>query len=205
VSAIREKRRTAEERRREILAAAGRVFARKGFERSTTAEIAREAGVAEGTIFRYFPTKRDLLVSVVTSLVMESLPALLERIETGTIEDAIEDILRNRLNLIKENALLLKLFFAEALFREDLRKKFIEEVMLRATATAEAFYRQQQEQGNLRPLNPQIAIRCLMGMLGIFVIWKEFLGGDRYVRFDEEEVLETITTIYLDGVRNRGR
>jgi hypothetical protein len=44
-----------------------------------------------------------------------------------------------------------------------------------------------------------------MGMLGIFVIWKEFLGGDKYVRFDEEEVLETITTIYLDGVRDRGR
>lgn len=205
VSAIRGRRRAAEERRREILAAAGRVFARKGFERSTTAEIAREAGVAEGTIFRYFPTKRALLVSVVASLVMESLPALLARIETGTIEDAIKDILRNRLDLIKENAPLLKLFFAEALFREDLREKFIEEVVLRATARAEAFYRQQQEQGNLRSLNPQIAIRCLMGMLGIFIIWKEFLGGDRYVRFDEEEVLETITTIYLDGVRNRGR
>jgi len=198
-------RKPSTDRRAEILAAAGRVFARKGFERSTTAEIAREAGVAEGTIFRYFPTKKDLLLNLVVSLVMETLPLLLERIEGKSPEDALKDALRDRLDVIKKSAPLLKVFLAEALFREDLRDKFIREMILRATAQAEAFYRHQQEQGRLRPLNPQIAVRCLVGMLGIFVIWKEFLGGDRYVRFDEEEVLETITTIFLDGVRNRGR
>ncbi|MEW6572325.1 MAG: TetR/AcrR family transcriptional regulator [Bacillota bacterium] len=194
-----------EQRRLQILEAAGRVFARKGYERSTTAEIAREAGVAEGTIFRYFETKKALLVNLMAFVIMESLTSLLKRIENKTTEEILKEILRNRLELIRENAPLFKLFFAESLFQEELRDKFIEEVVLRATATGEAFFREQQKQGNLRPVNPQIAFRCLMGMLGIFVVWSEFLGGDKYVRFDDEEVLDTIISIYLDGVRSHGR
>lgn len=195
---------SAAERRREILQAAGRVFARKGFERSTTAEIAREAGVAEGTIFRHFETKQALLIDLVASVLTEPLTAVWKRSENRPVEEILRDVLRNRLALFRENAPLLKIFFAEALFREDLRDRFIDEVVLRAATAAEAFFREEQARGSLRPVNPQIAVRCLMGMLGIFVVWSEFLGGDKYLRFDDEAVLDTIISIYLDGVRGRG-
>ena len=45
---------------RAILAAALKLFAEKGFYRTTTKEIARKAGIAEGTLFNYFETKEDL-------------------------------------------------------------------------------------------------------------------------------------------------
>ena len=45
-----------------ILEAAIRVFARQGFYQSTVAQIAREAGVADGTIYLYFKNKDDILV-----------------------------------------------------------------------------------------------------------------------------------------------
>ncbi|MFC1951220.1 helix-turn-helix domain-containing protein, partial [Chloroflexota bacterium] len=51
----------ARKRQRQILSAARRVFSQKGFAEATTAEIAREAGVSEGTIYNYFESKRDLL------------------------------------------------------------------------------------------------------------------------------------------------
>jgi len=53
-----------EERRTQILAAAARVFARKGFERATMSDVAREAGVAAGSIYNYFKKKSDLLVCI---------------------------------------------------------------------------------------------------------------------------------------------
>jgi TetR/AcrR family fatty acid metabolism transcriptional regulator len=53
----------AEPRRREILEAAGRVFAREGFE-TTIAEVATEAGVAVGSIYRYFKNKEELRLAV---------------------------------------------------------------------------------------------------------------------------------------------
>ncbi len=45
-----------------ILQAAVRVFARQGFHQSTVAQVAREAGVADGTIYNYFRNKDDILI-----------------------------------------------------------------------------------------------------------------------------------------------
>jgi AcrR family transcriptional regulator len=53
-----------DERFTAILAAARVVLAQKGYEKTVIADIAREAGIVEGTIYRYFKNKRDLLVKV---------------------------------------------------------------------------------------------------------------------------------------------
>jgi AcrR family transcriptional regulator len=49
-----------EKTRQAILRAALELFAKLGFYRTTTKAIARKAGIAEGTLFNYFPTKEDL-------------------------------------------------------------------------------------------------------------------------------------------------
>src|SRR3990170_8026576 len=51
-------------RREAILAAARKVFARKGFEGSTIVDIAREAGVASGTVYLYYASKLDLFAAL---------------------------------------------------------------------------------------------------------------------------------------------
>jgi AcrR family transcriptional regulator len=57
----------AEERRRQILEAAVKVFARLGYAGTGTADIAREAGIGEPTIYRYFANKRDLYVAAISA------------------------------------------------------------------------------------------------------------------------------------------
>jgi len=59
------RRERVEEKERAILSAARAVFLKHGFERARMAEIARRAGVAEGTIYIYYKTKNDLLQAVV--------------------------------------------------------------------------------------------------------------------------------------------
>jgi AcrR family transcriptional regulator len=59
----RAQRRPAAVRREEILDAAVRVFARAPFRVAGTAEIARAAGIAEPTLYRYFGSKRDLYLA----------------------------------------------------------------------------------------------------------------------------------------------
>lgn len=51
----------------DILAAARQVFAEHGFAAASIAEIASKAGVAEGTIYKFFDSKRHLVVSVIES------------------------------------------------------------------------------------------------------------------------------------------
>lgn len=62
------KSRRRQQREGEILAAARDVFLEKGFERASVSEIASRVGVVEGLVFRYFPTKRDLLNEVLRAL-----------------------------------------------------------------------------------------------------------------------------------------
>jgi len=68
-------------RRREITAAAAKVFDANGYARTTMDAVAAEAGVAKGSLYNYFPSKHDLFVQVFTSALAED-------------EDAIEEILR---------------------------------------------------------------------------------------------------------------
>jgi TetR/AcrR family transcriptional regulator, fatty acid metabolism regulator protein len=66
-----------EEKRRQILDAAVRVFARSGFHTSRVGDIAEEAGVAHGLLYHYFSSKADVLETIFR----ENWAVLLERIE----------------------------------------------------------------------------------------------------------------------------
>src|SRR5437867_7574347 len=62
-----------------IARTARRLFAEKGFEAVTVAEVARAADVSEATVFNYFPTKEDLFYSGLESFEDELLEAIRER------------------------------------------------------------------------------------------------------------------------------
>ena len=71
-----------EKRKNQILEAAIQIFSKKGFEGSTTKEIAKKAKVSEGTIFRYFKTKKEILIHMLNILVDKPFD-FVEQIESG--------------------------------------------------------------------------------------------------------------------------
>ncbi len=74
-------RRVSPEKRAKFMSAALRLFALKGVQNTSTAEIAREAGTAAGTLFLYFPTKQDLLHGLILDIAREqsaSIKALID-------------------------------------------------------------------------------------------------------------------------------
>jgi TetR/AcrR family fatty acid metabolism transcriptional regulator len=82
----------------QILEAAVRVFARQGFHQSTVAQIAKEAGVADGTIYLYFKNKDDILVqffSFRAKQVFESFREEVDRAETSS--DKLRNLVRRHL------------------------------------------------------------------------------------------------------------
>src|SRR4051812_41829076 len=64
-------RRRTDDKRRRILQAAIKVFARKGYWAAKVSEIAKKAGVADGTIYLYFRNKEDILVSLFDEVMSE--------------------------------------------------------------------------------------------------------------------------------------
>jgi AcrR family transcriptional regulator len=77
------------QRTRELIAAiARRLFAERGFDRVTVSEIAREAEVAEKTVYNYFPTKEDLFYSRLEAFEEELLGAIRDRPAGQTVVEA---------------------------------------------------------------------------------------------------------------------
>lgn len=64
------------ERKRRILVSAIKVFGDKGFQNATIAEIARDAGIGDATIYEYFESKEDLLLAIPVEITKELIPEI---------------------------------------------------------------------------------------------------------------------------------
>jgi AcrR family transcriptional regulator len=92
-----------DERRRQILACARRLFSERNYAAVSTSEIAREAGVARGLLHHYFGTKRELYLEVVRSLVrMPSNPVPLQNPGRG-IDVVIDESVERWLEMLERN------------------------------------------------------------------------------------------------------
>jgi AcrR family transcriptional regulator len=92
-----------DERRRQILACARRLFSERHYAAVSTSEIAREAGVARGLLHHYFGTKRELYLEVVRSMMrMPTNPVPLETPGRG-IESVIAQSVDRWLEMIERN------------------------------------------------------------------------------------------------------
>jgi AcrR family transcriptional regulator len=118
------------ERRAQIIAAAGRAFACKGYHRTTVKDIAAEAGLAPGTLYLYFPGKRDILVGFFDEVVSAA-EAQMGNLAGLSLQEALETFLRDRLEALRDRGDVVKVILAEALYDRELQEKFDEYVLQR--------------------------------------------------------------------------
>ncbi|MFM2153334.1 MAG: hypothetical protein RL199_1769 [Pseudomonadota bacterium] len=137
------------ERRQAILRGAVRVFADKGFFHATVAEIARHAGVADGTIYLYFKSKDEILLSIFDEKMAQLTAAAGERISSASsASEALVTVVRLHLEAVVENPSLAAVLIMElrqsAMFVRDAAKprltaylNLIGEVIARGQASGE--------------------------------------------------------------------
>ncbi len=196
-----------EERKTQILNAAAKVFAQRGFERATIAEIAREAGVAEGSIYNYFKNKGDLLVSIPRQIVAPAIQPLQAEMtpsaaaEHLTPEQMLSLLARNVVAVVTHNAHIIRVVFSSLpTMNPATRDKFLQQVPLFATGILESYFRQQVEAGVFRAeLNPAIAARIFPGMLLTSLILQEIFQIQPSARFAYDEVTAQAVRIFLHG------
>jgi AcrR family transcriptional regulator len=111
-----------ERRVSDLMAAARTVFSEKGYQDTSTAEIAERAGVVEGTIYRYFSNKRDLLIKVVEAWYDEMISDYDEQLShiNGTW-NRLRFLIWKHLSVIHKEPALCRFMFTELRADPDYR------------------------------------------------------------------------------------
>jgi AcrR family transcriptional regulator len=190
-------------RREQILGAATRVFAEKGFSRATTREIAREAGVSEGTIYNYFEDKDALLMAILDALNESERRA--EDFEEGLatdFESFLVEYLRRRMALIWQNREVFRVILSEMLVNADLRERYLREVVEPTMKIGEENFRSRIEQGKARATDVPLAMRAVAGsVLGLLVMG---LLGDEEVGSRWDEASGVLAGLLIHGLEAGG-
>ena len=188
------------DKRERILAAAERVFAEKGFYQAKVSDIAAQAGVADGTIYLYFKSKDDLLISL--------FEAQMERVNselTAATRDApdapekLRRFLRAWANLVATNrhateVITVELRQSAKFMKEYENPRFGEFLKLLAGVIDEG-----QRQGTFRADVPApIAARALFGALDELALW--WCAAEK---FEIAKVADWIGALVLEGLETK--
>lgn len=171
--------RRAEDRPREICAAALAVFAEKGFAAARLDEIARRAGVSKGTLYLYFADKEDLFRAVVRDTVAPNIDAVQAAVAAADLPFA--DVARMFLARFAELAgrvpvgSVAKMVIGESRNFPELARVWHDQVAGRALAMLTGLIERAQAKGEVRGGDPRLHAFSLMGPMLMGVLWRETL------------------------------
>jgi AcrR family transcriptional regulator len=196
---------SARDRRRQILAIASGIFARKGYQGATTREIAEEAGVNEALLFRHFPSKESLYWTMLEELCLakggrDRMKKILEEGESDL--EIFQAIARQILARSARDRELTRLLWFTALEHHELSVRFFKTFVAEYYEALAGYIRTRIRQGAFRKVDPLLAARGFLGMVVYHFLVQEFFGGEQYRSFETEEVAATLSGIWLAGMVN---
>jgi len=182
-----------------IIAAATKVFAQKGFYQSKISEIAKEAGVADGTIYIYFENKDDILISLFEEQMQAVLDNMNSRIVTLTDPaKKLEEFAWTHLNLIQKNKDMAEIIQVELRQSGKFMKEYKNEKFSEYLNIIENIIMEGQESGLFKKsVVPNVAKRAFFGALDeVSRCW--VLSSRR--QYDIKTVAKQISEYFLDGI-----
>src|SRR5215467_12723923 len=151
-------------KRQAIIESARKIFAMKGYEDTTIAEIAEDAGMAVGTVYLYFGNKRDIYTSVSLDWAA-SIAGIIgdPRIVTLPFEQVPRAIIEANFRLCHQYSDQMSLFKVDIQSKEEIQKHKDAEALI--TNALDAFLRQQIAQGQLAPFDTEMYAQLLFGLV----------------------------------------
>ncbi|MBX6323700.1 MAG: helix-turn-helix transcriptional regulator [Rhodospirillaceae bacterium] len=182
-------------------------FAERGFAATRLDDIAARAGVTKGTLYLYFPSKKELFKAVVRQFLVP----LLDSRETEDADPGVTsaELIRRLLLSVPETlagspvAAIPRLLLAEAHNFPDLARFYFEEVPLRARRRVARLVRRGMERGEFRAIDPDHAFYCAVSPLIMTVLWRSVFGPFDPEAPDLAAVARAQSDILLNGLLRR--
>ncbi|HDR6317071.1 TetR/AcrR family transcriptional regulator [Bacillus wiedmannii] len=197
------------ERQMRILEAAVDMFGEKGYASTSTSEIAKRAGVAEGTIFRYYKTKKDLLLAVVMpTLTKFAAPFFVQafakeifKSEYESYEGLLRVVIYNRFEFAKKHFPMIKILIQEVPFQPELKNEIQHLVEIELLSHFKKLIVKFQEEGEIIEIPPSSVLRLtLSAVLGLLLTRFLLLPEEKW---DDEVEIENTIQFILYGLTPR--
>ena len=188
------------ERQASIIAAAAALFTQKGFNGTTTREIARTAGISEALLFKYFPTKRALYAAIIAA--KSQLSQLMASIEEAA--DKRDDvqvftlIASFRIHRGADPSLLRLLLFS-ALEGHELSDMFFRNRHRVFYEFLAGYIARRTREGAFRKVDPLLAAQSFVGMIVYHRLLHEIFKVPPHC--SPEEAVAGYVDVFLEGLR----
>lgn len=195
---------SAPQRREQLINVAVDLFSRKGFNGTTTREIAAAAGVTEAIIFRHFETKEHLYTAIIDQrLNSPDAAEWIAGLQSAMDRDDDPAVFRQLIEVIifthKTDPKFQRLMLYAALEGNHIALLYMREV---TTAIVDSFRRylaRRQKQGYLRVTSPDATLIAIVGMAKQYALDK-YLHGLKEGCLSDEQAAETFTQIAMNGL-----
>ncbi|CAI9396328.1 HTH-type transcriptional regulator BetI [Bacillus sp. T2.9-1] len=196
------------DKQKKILIAAIDAFSEKGYAATSTSEIAKMAGVAEGTIFRHYKTKKDLLLTLLSPLLSTLIaPRVIKdfdkvlNVSHHNFEDFLRAIVKNRMEFLQKNNTLFKILIQEIPFHDDLRETFKNQIAVKIFGRFQEIMESYKEKGEIISIPSFSSVRLTVTSIICYFIARHILLPD--IQWDDEEEIERTIQFILFGLKPR--
>ncbi|MEL3972957.1 TetR/AcrR family transcriptional regulator [Rossellomorea oryzaecorticis] len=193
------------EKQQKIVEAAIEMFADKGYASTSTSQIAKKAGVAEGTIFRHYKTKKDLLLSIVSPTMAKLIAPFVIRDINKVLdakyeryEDFLKAMILNRQEFLKDNMTVFKILIQEIPFHPELKEQFKEHIAQKIFEKFTALVDHYKEKGQIIDLpSPAVVRFSATSIFGLLLVRYVFLPEEDW---DDEKEIDLTVQMIMNGV-----
>lgn len=201
----RKERLSGEERRTRIIDAALKLFADKGFSGTRTREIAELAGISETLIFQHFKTKEDLYRAALRELfgqhpVMPDIEEMMaKKDDFGVLSTLALHVIRHN----RQDRKIMRLAIFSALEGPHLADIFRDrkETEPSLPELLGGYVQQRMDEGAFKKVNAQIAAQLFVEAIFMYVADQEASISGPPLPFSDEETVDTLVRIFIDGLR----
>ncbi len=190
--------------RDKILETAMKLFAEKGFNGTTTKEIADMAGVNQALIFRYFSTKRELYGAIIEKKIEKEAgidQALLKYKHTKDDLLIFKSIATRMFEKCGSDPEFIRLLHFSALEGHELSDMFFDTYVEYINTLVSEYIDERISEGAFRHVDPMLAAKAFIGMVINYIIVQELFGEKKKKIRNREEVVEAFAKIFLNGIK----
>ncbi len=187
------------DKKERILEAATRTFAEKGFFNAKISEIARQAEVADGTIYLYFKNKDDILIQIFEYMVERHLENIRQAVSRGgSPEEKIRMFIRHHFTTVEKFPKLVEVITIELRQSSKFMKEYVPKKFFNYLGIVSDLIVEGQASGVFRKdADPEITKQALWGSLSeVTVLWLK----TRKKRFDLQTCGGQIAELYIRGL-----